>query len=170
MNTVLSRNAVGVLALLVVGAVAAIVLLPGLADDVARPDRDGVVEVVMDEYRFEPATVAVPAGEPVTLRFVNDHEFANHISFGHRVVEENRRAVAFAEDLFEGLAPRVVPVGAVVTPEPPYQGFTVLVQGGQTVTIEVVLPEDRVGTWQIGCFTGRGCHYRAGMAAELIVE
>jgi plastocyanin len=166
-----TRQRTAALTVIVVALVVATVLVVRDAvDATGRPDREGVVEVVMQDYRIEPATLTLPAGEPVRLVFVNQDEVSHHVTFGRDVVEEDRRDVGFAEDLFAGLEPRVSPVGAQVELPPPYRGFTVLVRGGQTVTIDVTLPEDRVGTWQAGCFTARGCYYRAGLAAQIVVE
>ena len=151
-------------------AVAVLLLTQDTPPDEVRPDQDGVLVLTMQDYRFETSEFVLPAGEPVTLRFVNRDDVSHHISFGRGIVEENRRAVGFEEDLLAGLDLRVTPPGAQVEVSPPYRGTTVLARGGETVTIEVVVPEDRRGTWELGCFTGRGCHYRAGLAAEVTVE
>jgi hypothetical protein len=129
-----------------------------------------VVEVTMRDYRFDTPELVLPTGEPVALRFVNDDEVSHHLTFGRQLVEEDQRAVGFEDDLLEGLDVRVTPSGAEVDAPPPTRGTTVLARGGETVTIEMTLPEDRRGTWEVGCFTGRGCHYRAGLGLELVVE
>lgn len=151
---------------LVLLAVTAIVV--ALLGRSSLPSADA--QVVMEGYRFSPTALDLPVGEPVTLELVNRDEVGHHVSFGREVVEVDRRPAAFAEDLFAGLDPRVTPTNAQVDPRLPDGGLTVLVQGGDTVTIEVTFPEDRAGTWQIGCFTGRGCHYRAGLAAEVTLR
>jgi plastocyanin len=150
--------------------VAAAVLLTARRDAPGRPGADGILEVVMEDYAFSPAELTVTAGEPVTFRFVNRDEVSHHVSFGRDVVEEGGRDVGFAEDLLAGLSPRVSPATAWVELDPPYVGDAILVQGGQTVDVSVTVPVDRVGEWQAGCFTGRGCHFRAGLAATLVVE
>jgi hypothetical protein len=151
--------------------VAAVVLLSrGPAPDQVRPGPDGVLELTMEDYRFDTPEMVLPAGEPIMLRFINRDEVSHHISFGREIVEENNRAVGFQEDLLAGVDLRVTPPGAEIDLAPPYQGTTVQAHGGETVTLEMTLPEERRGTWELGCFTGRGCHYRAGLAAEVIVE
>ena len=158
----------GVTALL--AAVAVILLTQDAPPDEVRPDQDGVLVLTMQDYRFDTSEFVLLAGEPMTLRFVNRDEVSHHISFGRGIVEENQRAVGFEEDLLAGLDLRVDPPGAHVKLSPPYRGTTVLARGGETVTIEVVVPEDRRGIWEMGCFTGQGCHYRAGLAAEVTVQ
>lgn len=41
---------------------------------------------------------------------------------------------------------------------------------GEVTVIEFTVPEDRVGTWQIGCFQEAGQHWEDGMRATLIVD
>lgn len=131
---------------------------------------DGVAELGMEDYAFEPIALTIPVEEPVTLRLVNRDEVSHHVSFGRDLVGEDRRVLAFGEDLFAGLSPTVHPNTAIVDLDPPQDGFTVLVRGGETVDIDVTFPAETAGTWHIGCFTGRGCHYWAGLAAELTLE
>lgn len=168
MSTMYRTMALFLTAVLVI---AAGVLLSGPEPpDEARPGPDGVLEITLQDYRFDNPEFVLPAGEPVTLRFVNRDEVSHHLTFGRGLVEENDRAVGFEEDLLAGLDLRVTPPGAEVEPVPPYRGTTVLARGGETVSVELTLPEDRRGTWELGCFTGRGCHYRAGLAAEVTVR
>jgi len=41
---------------------------------------------------------------------------------------------------------------------------------GEVTVIEFTVPEDRVGTWSIGCFQEAGQHWEDGMRATLIVD
>ena len=158
-------------AIITVLALAAIILvLMGGGDGAAQPDDDGVLEVALHDYGFEPDTLQLPTGEPLTLRFVNQDDPSHHVSFGREVRERDGRAVGFDQDLFAGLEPRVTPSAAQTGPSADDPGFEILVRGNETVTVEVTLPPDRSGSWEIGCFTGRGCHYRAGLAGTVIVE
>jgi hypothetical protein len=171
MTTLLRSRALGLGGIVVV-AVAIILTFQVVGGDAgtATPDADGVLEVVMDDYAFEPTEFAIPADEPVTLVFDNRDEVTHHVSIGRTVAEVDGRAIGFAEDLLAGIPVRVTPSSASITPEPPYQGTTVAVPGGQRVEIALTVPASQTGEWQIGCFTGRGCHYRAGLAASLLVE
>ncbi|HIE22104.1 MAG TPA: hypothetical protein EYP73_05845 [Acidimicrobiia bacterium] len=57
--------------------------------------------------------------------------------------------------------------GAMVMLQPGVPGGN---QPGQTTILEFVVPADRVGVWQIGCFQEAGQHWEDGMQAILIVE
>ena len=59
------------------------------------------------------------------------------------------------------------PHGAMVMLQPGTPGTN---EPGQTSIIEFVVPEDKVGVWQIGCFQEAGQHFADGMQATLIVE
>jgi hypothetical protein len=148
----------------VVIAAAVVVTRPGLPPGTA--DADGRLEVVLEDYRFDVDAWTVPAGRPVTLVFVNRDEVSHPLTFGGTLIERDGRPAGLADDLFPGLTPRVTPPSAL---QPPVEtdGFTVQVPGGATVTIEVEFPADRIGTWNVGCFLGRGCHLGAGLAATL---
>jgi hypothetical protein len=159
----------GALLAVVIVGLAAFFLLND-APDVHHPDADGVVELTMSGYAFEPGWVAVPSAEPVTITIVNDNPYPQDLTFGRTVVEQDRSAVAFGDDLFAGLEPVVHPATAIVAPTPPAEGLTVRVPASGSVSIDVTIPQTHVGTWQIGCFSAHGCHYRAGLAAELRVE
>jgi plastocyanin len=166
----MGRTRIAMTVVLVALVAIAAVLITARQADPGRPDADGVLKVVMEDYAFSPSALTVIATEPVTFRFVNRDEVSHHVSFGRGVVEEAGRDVGFAEDLLDGLAPQVSPATARVELDPPYVGTVVQVQGGQTVDVTVTIPADRVGEWQAGCFTGLGCHFRAGLAATLVVE
>lgn len=132
-------------------------------------DRDGRLEIVMHDYAFEIDEWTVPAGQSVTLVLVNRDEVSHPLTFGGELIVEDGRPVDYTNELFDGLSPRVVPASAVVASDEQHEGFTVQVPGGTTVTIEVAFPTDRVGTWGVGCFLGRGCHFNAGLTGSLHV-
>jgi plastocyanin len=166
MTTTLRARRTGWVALVVLGVLAFVVAdLVGGEPALGRP-----FEVVMEGYGFEPTELTVPAGVPITFAFENRDEVTHDVSFGRTLTESGGRVVGFGEDLLADLDVLVTPRTALTAPAPPYQGVTVTVPGGQRVTVEVTIPEDRAGTWQLGCFTGRGCHYQAGLAATLYVE
>ncbi len=140
------------------------------ASDATRPDRDGVLNVRMERYKFEPDVWHVVAGEPVTFRFENRDEVTHHVSMGRGIVEAENRAVAFEDDLLEGLEVQVRPATAKVDLGPPYDSRVVEVRGGTTVEVSTRFTDEQVGEWHVGCFTGRGCHFRAGLDAVLTIE
>jgi plastocyanin len=157
---------------LLVGIVVLAALVLVVADlGAPTPSTTGTeIEVVMEDYRFADAGYTVPAGQPVTFTLVNRDEVTHHVSFGRVVAHEGQRVVGFEEELFADLAPRVIPASAATELPEPYTSWAAAVHGGETVTIEVTIPEGLRGEWQLGCFTGQGCHYQAGLAATLTVE
>lgn len=163
-----TTRTVGLVAALAIAGL--VLVVTGGTDPVAQPDDDGVLEITLRDYGFEPDEVVLPSGEQLTLRLVNLDDASHHVSFGRDVLEDDGRAVAFEEDLFDEVATRVTPVAAEASPNELHEGFAVLVPGNDTVTIEVTIPAERSGTWEIGCFTGRGCHYRSGLAGTVVVE
>jgi hypothetical protein len=54
-------------------------------------------------------------------------------------------------------------------PEADHPGFmiTLLPKGNATITFTV--PKSKVGTWEMGCFTEDGVHYKEGMRGTFIV-
>lgn len=138
-------------------------------DDPGLPDRDGILTITMADYAFEHAAWTVTAGEPVTFRFVNDDAVTHHITMGRGYAEVGRRPVAFATDLLDQVDVTVRPAGARVELQPPYAGVTIEVRGGATVDVTATFTDDQVGSWQIGCFTGRGCHLQAGLNGALTI-
>lgn len=153
---------------LVLAAVVTTVLLL-MNRDPGQPDRNGLLTIAMTEYAFEPSAWTVPAETPITLRFVNNDDVTHQISMGRDVTEADNRAVAFSTDLLEGLDLAVEPATALTIAEQPYAGTAIEVHGGRTVDVEVSFPADRVGEWHVGCFTGLGCHFRAGLDAVLTI-
>ncbi|MCA1782169.1 MAG: hypothetical protein LC679_08355 [Intrasporangiaceae bacterium] len=135
-----------------------------------RPGRDGVLELVVEDYAMAPAEVTVPAGEEVTLVFVSESEFTQNLTVGRSVIEEDGRPVGFQEDLLAGLDATVEPRTAWIDPTSIFDMVTLSVSPGQSVTVDVTFPEDRVGVWEIGCFLGNSCDYRVGPAGEITVE
>lgn len=150
----------------------AIVLLvwPGAGPAPGQVDEDGRLEITLRDYAFDVEAWTVPAAEPVTLVFTNADDADHPLTFGAEMVESGDRPAGYARDLFAGLTPRVSPQTAVVEPVPPTEAFTVQVRGGQTVEIAVEFPADRAGDWGVGCFSGHGCHFNAGLEATLTVE
>lgn len=100
---------------------------------------------------------------------VNRDEVSHPLSFGRDLIESDGRPAGYAEGLFAGVDARVTPTSALLPPEGPDASSTVQVRGGETVTIEVTLPDDRAGGWEVGCFLAQGCHYEAGLNATLTV-
>jgi hypothetical protein len=157
------------LTVVVVGAllvVIAVVLVGRLDTRAGTADAEGRLEIVLDSYAFVEDDLTVRAEEPATLVIVNRDEVSHPVTFGRDLVQDDGRAAGYAESLFAGLDPRVTPASAG---RDAVEHGTIVVRGGETVTVEVTFPRDRVGTWSVGCFLGRGCHYEAGLHGTLEV-
>jgi hypothetical protein len=170
MTTRTSRMPIFVVVATIVLVAVTAIILTNFRGQVERPDRDGVLEIVMEDYDLRPSEFVLPAGEPVTLVFTNAQDFNHNLTFGRSLVEQNGRPVGFEEDLLAGVDARVTPPQAWIASGADNHGVTISVAAHSTVTAELVLPTDRVGTWQAGCFIGPGCDPRVGLAAELTVE
>ncbi len=156
----------------IVAAVAAVgVLLFVLlgSEDEARPGPDGVVDIAIEGTEFIPSRVVLPAGEPITLEFDNRNDFIHHLAIG-RSLQQTEEGAEFSEDLLAGVDAEADPERAWLPPTEQFDNVTLVLPESSTVTYEVTLPEDRVGTWEVGCFVGRGCDARLLEGAEVVVE
>lgn len=110
-------------------------------DDAAEPTTS--LEIVGDEYFFEPADVAVPAGEEVTIDFANEGSLEHEWAVLSEEIE--------SEDEFdEGLV--VYEVEAI--------------EGGTSTTETFTIEEP--GTYQVICAIPG--HFDQGMEGSLTVE
>lgn len=164
-----SKMPIVVVAIAIVLVTIAAMILTNVRGQAERPDGDGVLEIVMEDYTLRPSEFVLPAGEPVTLVLTNTQGFAHNLEFGRSLVEQDGHPVGFEQDLLAGVDARVTPPQAWITSAAD-EHVTISVAGNSTVTAEFVLPMDRVGTWQAGCFVGPGCDPRVSLAAELTVE
>lgn len=153
---------VGVLSLVTVAVMAGLVLM-GLPSG-AHTD----VDITIRDYRFHPATITVPADEPLTLTFINEDEVGHDVTFGRQVELEEGRPAGYAEDLLAGLEFDIEPRAALSRDADNHTMLTVA--PGSAVTLRVVLPTSRTGAWEMGCFQTAGCHYIAGLHGEVLVR
>lgn len=164
-----SKMPIVVVATTIVLVAVAAIILTNVRSQTERPGRDGVLEIVMEDYTLRPSEFVLPAGEPVTLVLTNTQGFAHNLEFGRSLVEQDGHPVGFEQDLLAGVDAEVTPARAWI-PSAAGDQVTISVAGNSTVTAEFVLPTDRVGTWQVGCFMGPGCDPRVGLAGEVTVE
>jgi len=115
---------------------------------------DGVIEVsAFDDLRFEPSSVTVPTGEPVTFRVTNEgentHEFVlgpEHVQMAHE--EASAGGMEHGEMHVEG------------------QLAALELQPGETE--EVTVTFDEPGEMPFGCHEPG--HYGGGMVGSVTVE
>jgi len=159
---------VGVLAVLLIGVTA--IVITELVREGERPGRDGVLEIEVQDFALRPDRLIVPAEETVTLVFENPTRYTHNLSFGRSEIVEEGRTTGFREDLFALAEVSTTPQRALIRPTADVPTSTLNIKPGSTVRVELTLPDEATGTWQIGCYIGPGCDYRIGPTAELIVE
>lgn len=159
---------------LVLAVIAALVLVvTGVmlaSDDAAAPDSGGRLAFALEDYGLDPSEAVLPVGEPLVLVFVNRSDFTHHLAFARVAEGGGEPAAAGDADLLLGLDAEVDPASAWIDPTPSVDHVTLDVAAGSTVTLEVTLPADRVGEWEVGCFVGARCTSPNQVAGTLRVE
>jgi plastocyanin len=149
------------------------------------------IKVVMNEYAFRPERITVRAGQSVTLTLVNAstqkklHEFM----VGRVAARDaGNRPAGYERDFFDHAVIKVSNARGIwqlkdgdakVSGEKKAEiagmamaghgGFMVELKAGGTATLSFTVAADRVGVWEIGCFSEAGDHYTKGMKAKLVV-
>ena len=149
---------------------ATVLLLAGVACSQPLSGPDPSIEILIEDFRFDPPSVVIPADEAVTFEFVNTNEFTYDLTIGRGVVEDGGRVVGHVEDLFTSVDVRVDPRTALIDPTEQVPTATLDIPPGSTVTVELTVPSELAGVWTFGCFIGPGCEARVGLSGELIVE
>lgn len=149
------------------------------------------IKITMNDYTFRPNRITARAGQNVTITLVNAstqkklHEFM----IGREVAkEQGDRPTGYNRDLFERVAIKVSNAKGVWTSNDGeakvsgemkaemggmamggHGGFMVELKAGGTATLTFSVPADRVGEWEIGCFSESGDHYLKGMKGKFVV-
>ncbi len=160
---------------------AAALLMVGMSHPSFAAGRVHQVTVVMKEFKFEPATIHLKAGEAVALTIKNEGTVEHEWSAGKNVVD-NTQEKGYRTDLWSLLKPRVTgkkfdveKVSATPSKSDEAEGETtkmlsneVDVQPGGAVTLRFTVPANAKGTWQFGCFAPG--HYESGMKGTLVID
>ncbi len=121
-------------------------------DDAAADGR--MIQVTMTEFAFEPSTIEISAGEPVTFMIENagliEHEF--RLSNAHRI--EEHIAAGHADHGEEGEGHHDAGGDVIV-----------LVAAGESEHLTFVFPEDVTLYTHVACLLPG--HYEAGMVSDL---
>lgn len=157
-----------VVVLLLVGALA-MAISTGVGSSTGTV-RDGQLEIELAGYRIDPPTLVLRAGEDVTLVLTNTSTYHHNVAIGREPVRLEGRTVGFGQDLLAVSASQAEPARALITPRDPGLPTTVSVAPGTTVRVDVRIPEELVGEWELGCFQGSGCEARIDEPATLRVE
>lgn len=120
---------------------------------VSGGDEAQVVEVEMFEFGYTPDTLAIQAGDSVTLRFTNRGKLPHEAMVGDAHMQEEFAAAGDHDDGEGG---------------DDHHGdvLATLVKPGETQDLEVVI--DEPGTWYVACHLVG--HYEAGQVATINVE
>ncbi|MFP4147868.1 MAG: multicopper oxidase domain-containing protein [Nitriliruptoraceae bacterium] len=157
-----------VIVVLLVGALA-LAVSTGLGSSTATV-RDGELAIELAGYRVAPPNLVLPAGEAVTLVLENTSGYHHNVAVGRDPVHLEGHPMGLEQDLLAVSALRADPPRALISPADPQVPTTVSVPPGETVRVEVQVPEDLRGEWVIGCFQGSGCEARIDEPATLEVE
>jgi plastocyanin len=135
----------------------------------------------MNEYTFNPDTIEVKVGQPVTIEMVNNGTLEHELMIGRNVAMMDGRPNGFEHDLFAeaGIEPNVVG-GMMEMAEDDahteeeghmHEGFMVtLPKTGDKATLSFTATKEMLGEWEMGCFEQDGVHYDAGMKGTFIVS
>lgn len=144
----------------------------------AATSSSGEVTVTMTEYKFEPDTIRVKAGQEVRITLENKGEKEHEFMVGRDVGMEEGFPDGFHTDFFEGIEVEAEREGQPIdlmelmeSMEMEHHGFMAALEAGDLpATLIFTVPEDKAGEWEIGCFEDEGQHYDDGMKGKLIVE
>jgi len=127
-------------------------------DDGHDYDADRIVEVMMDDFTFEPADFKITAGETVTFIIINggvvEHEF--RLSNEHRIEER----LASGDDDYDEVGGYDDVAGHHEDAD-----MFLLLEAGESGEITVTFPMDMTIFTEVACLIPG--HYEAGMAATL---
>lgn len=139
----------------------------GFAQDEERIE----VRIEMGEYYFQVpgqernAPIVLQAGQSYALVFANVGMMEHEVLIGRNVVVEDGIPDGYEVNLLDA-------VGLDVAGDDWYVGVSgfieVELEAGQEITLQVTVPSELVGTWEIGCFVPG--HYQAGMLAPFVIE
>jgi hypothetical protein len=157
-----------VVVLLLIGALA-MAISTGVGSSTGTV-RGGELQIELAGYRVDPPTLVLPAGEDVTLVLDNTSTYHHNIAIGQEPIRLEGQIVGYEQDLLALSALGADPARALITPTDPALPTTVSVAPGTIVRVDVRIPEELVGEWQLGCFQGSGCEARIDEPATLRVE
>ncbi len=180
---------------MVVGLVAAACSSIGTVE----PNESGEVVITLTDNLISPSVIKVKPGQTVRFIITNEGAHADEFMIGRDPIRgedyltERVWTPWGGEDFFAGLDVMVeggtpmnfegmemdmgdgAPMeegddgdtGGMVLLQPGGPGSS---ESGEVSFMEFTVPDDAVGTWEIGCFQEAGQHYEDGMRATLIVE
>ncbi|HKY49971.1 MAG TPA: cupredoxin domain-containing protein [Candidatus Limnocylindria bacterium] len=141
-------------------AVVIIALASACSAPKTNPADGRMIEIVMDEFTFSPRTVALKAGETVTLKFTNKGSLEHEFMAGRSPVPSQGYTDDWLKRAVPALADHTHPGEAHVG-----EGYRVSADWGGR--LKLVVPSEP-GTYEFGCFIAG--HYEAGMKGTITVR
>lgn len=134
------------------------------------------IEIAMEDFAYDPDTLTISAGDPVTLAFTNTGSVEHYFVVGDTVASNND---GFKQNLFRGVSieKNKQTEGHDEEEEEEHEeeeggheNVFELPPGGRG-TMTFTLPPEKAGTYTIACFetTGDRRHYEMGMKGMLTV-
>ncbi len=177
MTQFFSTRRLGPRIVLAVGLAVVLAAFGGRTDAPASPSDErspvaDTIQVTMTDHAYEPSDLTVPAGEDVTLQFVNEGTVEHYFVVGETVADSEE---GFEQNLFDGVAlakNKETPEHREDQEEEEehHENEFELSPGGSG-TLTFRLPASKAGTYTIACFetTGDQAHYEMGMTGTLTV-
>ena len=146
-----------------------------------HPAEPVMIEVTMADFSYSPAVLRIPAGQPVTLVFVNTGVVQHEFMAGRAAANGD-----FEADLFANVEVEMGSADAMDhddTGAPPHEhaepaehmhaegqddhGTMIAVEPGARGSMTFELPADLRGEWEMACFIPG--HYDGGMHGTVVV-
>src|SRR6056297_2353519 len=129
------------------------------------------VRIEMGEFYFQVEgqerneAIVLQAGQPYDLLFANGGTMEHEVLIGRELLVEDGVPDGYATNLLDAVVIDVFEDDWLVR----MSGMIEFeVEEGESLVFRVTVPEDLVGTWEIGCFIPG--HYQAGMKAPFVIE
>jgi len=150
-------------------AAAAVVLAGSLA--LAQDAEPTQLRIEMGEFYFQVEgqeqndAIVLQAGQPYELVFANVGTMEHEVLIGRELLVEDGVPDGYETNLLDAVVTDVYEDDWMVR----MSGMIEFeLEEGESITMLVTVPEDLVGTWEIGCFIPG--HYQAGMKAPFVIE
>jgi len=150
-------------------AVGAIALSGSLA--LAQDAEPMQVRIEMGEFYFQVEgqerneAIVLQAGQPYELLFANVGTMEHEVLIGRELLVEDGVPDGYETNLFDAVVIDLYEDDWMVR----MTGMIEFeLEEGESLAMLVTVPEDLVGTWEIGCFIPG--HYQAGMKAPFVIE
>tara|TARA_B100001750_G_C15401045_1_gene542640 strand:+ start:106 stop:708 length:603 start_codon:yes stop_codon:yes gene_type:complete len=174
--------------LLTVVFITLLTLSTGCGSEPVKPEIDpetriGVLNIIMDDFKFTPDKVAVDVRQKIRIVLKNNSKKNDHsFSIGYGVIDQDGASKGFKTDLLESVEvtvtgpAKIVKVGNTkltidedVDVEKDSVGFVIVKSPSNEATVIEFIVPDKVGEFEFGSFENDGKDYEDGMKGTLKV-